>query len=240
MLVSRAGSARSMLVWWNEARSMLLHHQSTILSTSFPPFISDAPLTCSPARNLSCTPLASLSFDAYFLLQGVDFGEHFAFKDATLELPHAPFPWRVNYNRLSLLLSEVQSSTSRMRAVEELVASVVANNRSGAAEGGKRISGAGAGDSIGGGDLQARQGYLFEVRDDFIYGWGSPIDAAIARLDKAQGDTSDDKKTGARASRSQDSARFGRVADNVLEEARRRAQGLPIPFLPFPTEWSGG
>jgi hypothetical protein len=92
--------------------------------------------------------------------------------------------------------------------------------------------------------LEERQKYLFAVREELIYGWGSPIDAAIAcikdRLEQVTGshESSEPSETSGISNVMKGDGggnnRFGRVADNVLEEAWRRSQDLDLPYLPFP------
>ena len=131
----------------------------------------------------------------------MSWGEKYAWRHATATMPHVAFPWKVNYAALSVLVPEQVALRTQMGAEEQ------------ADE-----------EALKSGSFAAKQAYLFTVRDDLVYGWGSPVKAAVnAWLGKQGGHD-----------------RFGRVAENLVYEASCRIAGKPLPFRPCPRAWTGG
>jgi hypothetical protein len=133
----------------------------------------------------------------YFMEEeGFSYGEMYAFRHGTAEHPHVAFPWKVCYDKLTVLVPELLAINTRQKAVEEATQEAVKSGR-----------------------FAKMQEYLFEVRDDLIYGWGSPIEAAK------------DRKSGKTGTEN----RFGRAAENLVYEASYKIRNLPLPLLPLPT-----
>jgi hypothetical protein len=133
---------------------------------------------------------------------GVDFGEHWGWEDASWadELVHVPFPWRVDYGKLALVVAEVEANKTAMGAVQYAMERLLHDTPS----------------------LEAKLRYVFESREELIYGYGSPTLAAEHT-----------NKTDHQGAKS----RFGKVADNV------RVKSEMIVFveccLPTPPLFSG-
>jgi hypothetical protein len=127
--------------------------------------------------------------------EGMTYGQQYAWRHGTSTMPHVSFPWKISYDKLSVLIPELTAYNTQMAAVEDAVQEVIKS-----------------------GEYAKKQKYLFDVRDDLVYGWGSPVKAA-EKLKKGEKGGSD---------------RFGRVAENLVYEAYHRINNMPLPYLQIP------